>query len=164
VGQAYSFQPSARDPEGEALQFSVTNLPSWATFDAATGRISGTPTSAAVGRYSGITISVSDGTNTVRLGPFAIDVVDVGSGAVTLSWTPPTSNTNGTALTNLAGYVVLYGRSADNLSRDIEINNPSINRYVVEGLTSGTWYFAVVSVNSAGTRSALSNVASKNVS
>ncbi|MET0660801.1 MAG: putative Ig domain-containing protein [Steroidobacteraceae bacterium] len=163
AGQAYSFQPSAQDPEGAALQFSVTNLPSWATFDAATGRISGSPGSSAVGSYSGIVISVTDGVNTVQLAPFSIDVVAVGTGVATLSWTPPTSNTDGSALSNLAGYVVLYGRSADNLSQTVEVNNASISTYVVDSLATGTWYFAVVSVNAQGTWSPLSNVTSKTV-
>ena len=69
-----------------------------------------------------------------------------------------------TALTDLAGFQVLYGRSADNLDQSVSLNNPSINRYVVENLSSGTWYFAVVSVNSAGATSPLSNTASKTVS
>ena len=163
AGQAYSFQPTAQDPEGAALQFSVTNLPPWATFDVTTGRISGSPASAAVGSYSGIVISVSDGVSTARLGPFSINVVEVGGGVATLSWTPPTSNTDGSALTNLAGYVVMYGRSADNLSQAIEIDNASISTYVVDSLPTGTWYFAVVSVNSQGIWSQLSNVTSKTV-
>ncbi|HKQ83322.1 MAG TPA: putative Ig domain-containing protein [Steroidobacteraceae bacterium] len=163
AGQAYSFQPSAQDPEGAALQFSVTNLPSWATFDASTGRISGSPPSSAVGSYSGVVISVSDGVNTARLGPFSINVVALSTGVATISWTPPNSNTDGSALTDLTGYVVLYGRSADNLSQSIEIDNASMSTYVVESLATGTWYFAVVSVNAEGIRSALSNVTSKTV-
>jgi hypothetical protein len=39
-----------------------------------------------------------------------------------------------------------------------------VNRYVVENLSSGTWYFAVVAVNAAGVSSPLSNTASKTVS
>jgi hypothetical protein len=162
-GQAYSFQPSAQDPDGDSLQFSVQNLPSWASFDAATGRISGTPTAAAVGTYSGISITVSDGARTAVLGPFAIEVVALGTGAATVSWTPPNTNTDGTALFNLSGYRVLYGRSEGDLSRSIAINNPSISTYVVENLTQGTWYFAVVAVNSQGTWSSLSNVAVKTI-
>ena len=32
VGQAYSFTPTASDPDGQALSFSIANRPSWATF------------------------------------------------------------------------------------------------------------------------------------
>ena len=101
--------------------------------------------------------------NTARLGPFSINVVALSTGVATISWTPPNSNTDGSALTDLTGYVVLYGRSADNLSQSIEIDNASMSTYVVESLATGTWYFAVVSVNAEGIRSALSNVTSKTV-
>src|SRR5687768_3976748 len=89
AGQAYSFQPSAADSNGDQLTFSVTNLPGWATFNASTGGISGTPTAAQVGAYSNITVSVSDGTANATLAAFSITVSDVAAGSATLSWTPP---------------------------------------------------------------------------
>ena len=39
-----------------------------------------------------------------------------------------------------------------------------MSRFVVENLTSGTWYFAVVAVNASGVSSSLSNVGSKTIS
>jgi len=66
AGQAYSFAPSASDPGGNALTFSIVNRPSWATFSTTTGQLTGTPTAANVGSYANITISVSDGTLTAR--------------------------------------------------------------------------------------------------
>ena len=59
VGQFYSFQPSASDPDGDTLAFSIQNKPSWATFSATTGRLSGTPTS--TGTFGNIVIRVTDG-------------------------------------------------------------------------------------------------------
>jgi hypothetical protein len=166
VGQAYSFQPSANDANGDALRFTATNLPSWATLNAQTGRVSGTPTAAQVGAYANIGITVSDGAANASIGPFTITVTDMagGSGSATLSWTPPTQNSNGTTLTNLAGYEVRYGQSADELGQAVTLSNPSINRYVVENLGSGTWFFAVVAVASNGATSALSETASKTIS
>lgn len=164
AGQAYSFQPSATDPNGDQLTFSVANLPSWATFTATTGRISGTPTAAQVGAYSNITITVSDGRASASIGPFTITVSDVGTGSATLSWTPPTQNSDGSTLSNLTGYRVLYGRTSSNLDQQVDLDNPSINRYVVENLSSGTWYFAVVAVNATGLTSQLSNTANKTIS
>jgi hypothetical protein len=164
AGQAYSFQPSATDPNGDQLTFSVANLPGWATFNASTGRISGTPTATQVGAYSNISISVSDGSANASLAAFSITVSDVGSGTATLSWTPPTANSDGTALTNLSGFQVRYGRTASNLDQTVSVDNPSINRYVVENLSVGTWYFAVVAVNSAGATSSLSNTSNKTIS
>lgn len=164
VGQAYSFQPTAADTNGDRLSFTVANLPSWANFSAETGRITGTPTADQVGAYSNIVITVSDGTTSATLAPFAITVSEVGTGSATLSWTPPTQNTNGSALSDLAGYEVRYGRSAEELDQVVTLDNPSIDRYVLENLSSGTWYFAVVAVNTSGSSSQLSNTASKTFS
>src|SRR5688572_17524223 len=81
-GQAYSFTPTASDPNGDTLTFSVTNMPDWATFNASTGRLSGTPSAADVATYSGITISVSDGTASAVLNAFSITVADVVVGKI----------------------------------------------------------------------------------
>src|SRR5580765_591439 len=62
AGQAYSFRPSASDAEQQKLAFSVVNRPVWATFDATTGRLQGTPASTYSGiTFVGVRISVSDG-------------------------------------------------------------------------------------------------------
>jgi hypothetical protein len=166
VGQAYSFQPAAADANGDQLTYTVANLPGWATFSAQTGRITGTPTAAQVGAYANITVTVSDGQASASVGPFTITVSDVAnaSGSAALSWTPPTQNSDGTSLGNLAGFRVMYGRTSGNLDQTVNVDNPSVNRYVVENLSSGTWYFAVVAVNAAGVSSPLSNTASKTVS
>jgi hypothetical protein len=164
VGQAYSFQPSAADGNGDRLAFTVANLPGWANFSTDSGRISGTPTATQVGAYGNITITVSDGTASAKLGPFSINVSEVGSGSATLSWTPPTQNSDGSSLNNLAGYEVRYGRDGANLDQTVNLDNPSINRYVLENLSSGTWFFAVVAVNASGSTSPLSDLASKTVS
>src|SRR5688572_12746148 len=63
-GQQYTFTPTASDPNGDPLTFTIQNTPAWATFNGSTGQLSGTPTSAQVGLYSNIRISVSDGTTT----------------------------------------------------------------------------------------------------
>ncbi len=62
AGDAYSFQPNASDADGNNLTFSISGRPSWASFNTATGRLSGTPSDAQTGNYSNIVISVRDGT------------------------------------------------------------------------------------------------------
>lgn len=165
AGQAYTFQPSADDPDGDALTFSVTNLPDWASFDSSTGRLSGTPASADIATYSSIGITVSDGQASDSLSAFSIAVTDVaaGTGTATLSWTPPTENSDGTALVDLAGYEVHYGLSQSNLNQTVTLSNASLSTYMVEHLGSGKWYFALVAVNSHGTTSVFSAVASKTI-
>ena len=161
--QRYTFQPTATDPNGDSLTFTAMNLPAWATLDPATGKISGMPTSADVGTYSGIVVSASDGHTSVALPAFSITVSETASGTAILSWLPPTQNTDGSSLTDLTGFQVLYGRSPDDLSQSVTLTNSSINSYVVENLSSGTWYFTVVALNSAGVSSPLSNLASKTI-
>jgi len=78
------------------------------------------------------------------------------SDSVTINWTPPTENTNGSPLTNLAGYDIHYGTSSGSLTKKISISNPGIATYVVSNLAAGKYYFAVAAVNSSGTESPLS--------
>jgi hypothetical protein len=163
ASETYSFQPSASDPNGDQLTFTATNVPAWASFNRDTGRLSGTPSAADVGTYDGIVITVSDGTRSTSLDPFSITVSELGIGAATLSWMPPTENADGTTLVDLAGYQIRYGKSSDDLSQVVELDNPALNVYVIESLSAGTWYFAVSAVNSSGVTSDLSNVASKTI-
>ena len=164
AGSAYAFTPTASDPEGKALTFSITNKPVWATFSTTTGKLSGTPSSAQTGTYSNISIKVSDGSLTASLPAFAIVVSSTTTtGSATLSWTPPTGNTDGSTLTNLAGYRILYGTSATALTRTLQVANPGVSRYVVENLTAGTWYFSVRAYSTSGAESTSSNTASTSV-
>ena len=163
-GQTYSFTPTASDPDsGQSLTFSITNRPSWANFDAATGRLSGTPTSAHAGTYSGITISVSDGQASATLPQFSINVLAATSGSATVRWSPPTSFEDGTPISNLAGYRVVYGQSSTALSQSITIPSAVITSATIEDLSRGTWYFAVKAYTTANVESNLSNIASKTI-
>jgi hypothetical protein len=163
AGEAYSFQATASDANGDTLTFSAANLPTWLSLNASTGRLTGTPSAADVGSYDGVRLSVSDGQATASLAAFTITVAAVGEGSATLSWVAPTQNTDGSSLMDLTGFTIRYGRSATELTESVAITNPSISSYVLENLGSGAWYFAVVAVNSTGSESALSNVASKTI-
>jgi hypothetical protein len=166
VGVAYGFQPTASDANKDALTFSINTKPSWATFSASTGRLSGTPS--VIGSTSGIVISVSDGKTSAALPAFGITVNAAGggtptTGAATLNWTPPTRNSDGSTLTNLAGYRISYGKSATSLTNTVQIANPGIASYVVDNLASGVWYFALKSYTSGGSESTLSNPVSTTI-
>jgi hypothetical protein len=84
---AYAFVPTASDLDGDALVFSILNQPTWASFNTATGALTGTPLNADVGVTNGIVISVSDGTTSVSLPGFNLAVVNVND-APTISGTP----------------------------------------------------------------------------
>jgi hypothetical protein len=85
------------------------------------------------------------------------------SKSATLSWEAPTTNTNGSALTDLAGYRIYYGSNPEDLTQSVHIASVGIQTYVIDNLEPGTWYFAVMAVTSAGAESALSNVVSKTI-
>jgi hypothetical protein len=163
AGNAYSFTPTTTNPSSAALTFSVKNAPGWATFNSATGELSGTPTAADVATYSNITISVSNGATSVSLPAFPIAVTQIANGSATLDWVAPTENTNGTPLTNLAGYRIYYGTSATALTQTVQIANPNTVTYEVTNLSPGTWYFSVRSYTTANVESNASAVASKTI-
>lgn len=84
-----------------------------------------------------------------------------GPGNATLSWEAPTSNTNDTPLTDLAGYRIYYGPSPEHFSHTVEINNIGLQTYVIDDLEPGTWYFAVRAVAANGSESKLSEIVAK---
>jgi hypothetical protein len=90
VGLRYEFIPEATDPEGDTLTFGIANRPSWASFSALTGRLSGTPSPDAKRRYEDIQVSVTDGTSTVSLPTFdlVIEGTEVSNSAPTITGTP----------------------------------------------------------------------------
>jgi len=163
VGSAFNFQPTASDPAGRKLTFSLDTKPSWAAFDTSTGRLYGTPGAGNIGTTSNIIITANDGVASASLPAFSLTVVQAGNGSATLSWAPPTTTTSGTALTNLAGYQIDYGTSPTNLSQTIQIANPGLTRYVISNLTPGTYYFGITAYTAAGAQSKLSSIVSKTI-
>jgi hypothetical protein len=75
------------------------------------------------------------------------------TGDATLSWSLPTTRTDGAPLTNLAGTRVLAGISTSALASLTTVPAPGTS-YVAKGLVNGTWYFAVESVTTTGESSA----------
>jgi hypothetical protein len=159
VGQAYSFTPSATDPNNDVLTFSATNLPSWLGLDSSTGTIAGTPGSGDVGQINNIVITVSDGSLSALLPAFSLSVQQTADGSATLSWSAPTQNEDGSALTNLSGYRIYVGTDSGNYDQNITLNTAGITAYVVENLVPDTYYFAMTAVNQLGVESGFSNEA-----
>jgi hypothetical protein len=162
--QSYSFQPTASDPNGLRIVFGIWNKPTWLSFDATTGRLSGTGPAANVGVYSNIVITAYDGYSKAVLPAFGITVKArvasvppppvATSASVTVSWSPPTQNSDGSPLINLRGYRVYYGTTATNLNSSVTLANPGLARDVIENLAPSTWYFAMTAYNTNGLESA----------
>jgi Chitobiase/beta-hexosaminidase C-terminal domain/Legume lectin domain/Putative Ig domain len=144
AGTPYSFRPTASDSDGDAISFSVQNLPAWASFSIATGAITGTPTSSDAGSYSAIVISVSDGISTASLPAFSIAVSDPQA--------PPVSSGS-------AGLVFSYPNGFSSAGTAIHVGSNDASQYngAVVDVTSGTvgqheagavWYSARQSVTS----------------
>ena len=163
ISNAYSFTPNASDPDGDTLTFSVQNVPRWAQFSTATGALTGMPQLGDVGTYTNIGISVSDGDLSSSLPQFSVDVVQNADGSITLSWTAPTENEDGTALTDLAAYKFYYGTSAGSYSSQVRVDDPNLTIYAIENLTPATYYVVATAINDAGVESRFSNEAIKQV-
>lgn len=167
AGSPYSFKPTATDPSGKTLSFSIQNKPAWGAFSISTGALTGTPTTAQEGTYSNIIITTTDGSASAALNSFSISVTapSTGStgGSATLSWTVPTQNTDGSPLTNLAGYHIYYGTSAASLSNMVAVASPGATSYTLSKLSAATWYFGIKSYTTSGVESVLSNVGSKTI-
>jgi hypothetical protein len=165
VGNAYNFTPSAADADGNALSFSISNKPGWASFSTTTGKLSGTPAAGDAGTTSSIVISVSDGTATASLAAFQITVnaAPAATGSAKLTWVPPTTNSDGSLLTDLAGFHIYYGNSSSDLSQSITIADKTATSGTVGSLGAGTWYFNVKSYTSGGVESSASPVVSKTI-
>lgn len=165
VNVPYVFRPEVHDPDGDVLVFEVAGKPTWATFDPATGVLSGTPPAGTTGTYSGIVIFVSDGDLKTSLPSFSIKVTQSTATGTTssasLSWATPTQNVDGSPLTDLAGYRVYYGTSSNDLNRQVEIGNPATTSTVIQNLTQGTWHFAISAYTKNGVESARSGTVSK---
>ena len=157
----YDFVPSASDPDGDALTFSVQNLPAWASFDKQTGEFSGLPRKRNVGTFANILVSVSDGKATTSLRPFTITVRELGVLSTTLSWNPPTENEDGSPLMDLAGYKIYWGNRPGNYTKSVTINNPGMSSFVVENLPAGRLEFVATSFNDEGVESDYSNPMTK---
>src|SRR5690606_32467361 len=103
--------------------------------------------------YEDIVISVTDGAADGPLDAYSITVLAMAPGTVELSWMPPTENTDGSALTDLAGYKIYWGTVPGEYPESVTIENPGIDRYVLENLVADTYYFVATAFNAEGAES-----------
>lgn len=168
-GNSYMFQPNASDADGDSLKFSIRNKPSWAGFSTNSGRLSGTPSASDAGKsFKNITITVTDGKASVTLPAFSVTVNATASatpksGSVSLSWTAPSTRSDGKnlSLSEISGYTVYYGNKAGSYPNAIDINNPATTSTTIKDLPSGTYYMVMTTRDTAGQESAKSNMVTK---
>jgi hypothetical protein len=96
-----------------------------------------------------------------RIEDLSQTTVGTGTGATTLTWSPPKTRNDGAELDNLAGYKLYYGTSKGHYPNVIEIRNPSATSYTVKGLSPNTYYFVLKAYDTSGKESDPSNEVSK---
>ncbi len=162
LGSAYYFKPDITGTPHDTVTYSINGKPAWATLNATTGELKGTPTAA--GMFNNIAITANDGESTASLKPFSIVVAAAATSAplrVTLTWEAPTKNTDGSAIDNLAGFNIHYGVSATALNKVVKVGSNTARSYLFTDLTKGTtYYFSVAAVNAQDVEGDLSPVTS----
>lgn len=162
-GSAYSFKPSASDPNGDPLSFSVNNKPSWASFNSSTGLLSGTPDINDVRTYSNIVVSVSDGSSSASLPAFNIVVSALPTqpgqqGSITVNWNAPVDRADGQALSvsEISTFTVYYGSSSGSYTSSVGVNDPVATSLTIDDLPVGDYYVVMTVTDSGGRESAYS--------
>ena len=99
----------------------------------------------------------------MSLPAFSITVQDptVTLGSVTLSWTAPTQNEDGSDLIDLDGYKLYWGTTPGSYSNSVTINDETATSFLVDNLVSGTYEFVATSFNTSGVESTYSNPTTK---
>lgn len=140
----------------------LTPTLTWSTTPAAT-----TCTASGDAAWSGT--KAASGTQTLAAFPvttpkaYALVCNWPGSNQALLTWNPVTTNTDGSTLTNLAGYRINWGTSASARTSTAQVA-ANISNYTISDLTTGTWYFGVKAFTTQGAESASSNIVSRTLS
>lgn len=79
-----------------------------------------------------------------------------GSSSSSITWIPPTENTDGSPLVDLAGYKIYYGPESRVYYQRIDVPDPARDSYELE-VAPGAYYIAMTAYNVAGIESPLSN-------
>src|SRR3989344_2423892 len=151
--QPIKFIVSATDSDSDALTYSMTNLPSGASFDARTRAFSWTPTSSQVGQHT-LTLNVSDGKNlaskslkitvtreasdtTAPSVPAGLSHSGATETSVTIFWSATTD------ASGISKYNVYRNGSL--------VSSPTSTTYTDTGLNASTTYSYAVSATDAAT-------------
>lgn len=89
--------------------------------------------------------------------------IQVSAGSISLSWTAPTTNADGSPLSDLSGYRVYYGTASGFYTDSVTINNPGTLSTTISNLPADTYYVVVRAFNSMNTESQASVEVSKTI-
>jgi hypothetical protein len=142
----YIFTPIATDADNDTLSFSASNLPSWASFDATTGAVYGTPMNTDIGSYDNISIKVSDGTTTASLPAFNIEVLAA-----------PVAIPDNPLSQDVVSYSIYMGPSQDALTLQTTLDTGSSVTFNTSLTAADTYFFAIVAHDANGNNSFVSN-------
>jgi hypothetical protein len=108
---------------------------------------------------------VSDGVTSASLPQFSLDVVEFADGSITVSWTPPTHNEDGSLLTDLAAYKFYLGRSPGNYTKQVRVDTPGggLTSFVIVNLTPANYFIVATAININEDESRFSNEAIEQV-
>lgn len=79
--------------------------------------------------------------------------------SVSISWLAPTTRTDNSVLTDLAGFNI-YVDDGNGYIKKHTINSPGVSTHLVEDLPAGSYNFAVTAFDANGVESAFSSIAS----
>jgi hypothetical protein len=133
AGNAYWFAPQVSGSRGQKVTFKIENQPSWASFNASTGALSGDPQAKAEGTDPNIVISASTARRTASLPAFSITV-----GAPAGTSPPPPPPPPGGGATQIFSFANFSSQPA------------SINLTDAEGFVNGAIKLAGNQVHDAG--------------
>ncbi|KZX78961.1 hypothetical protein A3715_09040 [Oleiphilus sp. HI0009] len=90
---------------------------------------------------------------------------DTSSRSISLSWDIPVEREDGSDLElyEINGYVIKYGSSAGGMANTINISGGNVTQYTLDNLNSGTYYFAIATVDSDDVQGEFSSTISAGV-
>ena len=123
---------------------------------------SGTELMSSITANSTFSLQCSNTTGS-QSGSVNVTVSPVQSGTALISWTSPLLNTDNSTLTDLTGFKFYYGTLPGNYTKSLTVNSPGISSFLIENLSSTTWYFSMTAYNSTNVESVKSAEVSKTI-
>jgi hypothetical protein len=158
---------------GATAQFTATGTYSDGSTQNITSSVTWSASNASVASVSnasgskGLATGIGGGSTNVSAtlsgisGSTSLTVVAPSTGSITLAWDAATTYSDGSPITDLAGYKLYYGNAPGSYSASVDVGN--VTTYTLTNLPSGVYYIVVTVRNQSGSESSYSNEVSKTV-